>query len=78
MEGYQTFLRGYTKFQKVNSGENQFNDMQKHLSKLNYRKLTSQLDTVDGHWGMICFLIVQWGINIFIENLKGWENFSPV
>ena len=41
----------------MNSGENQFNEMQKHLSKLKYSKLTSQLDTVDGHWGRIFFLI---------------------
>ena len=55
-----------------------FNEMQKHLSKVNYSKLTSQLDAVDGHWGIKWFLIFQWGIKFFRENWKGWENFSLV
>ena len=36
----------------ASSGENQFNEMQKHISKVNYSKLTSQHGTVDGQWGM--------------------------
>ena len=40
---------------KVNSGENQFNEMQNDLSKVHYSKLISQLDTVDGQWGMNFF-----------------------
>ena len=54
------------------------NEMQKHLSKVNYSKLTSQLHTVDGHWDMKFLSNFQWGSKTFRENWKGCENCSTV
>ena len=56
-------------FSKVNSGENQFDEMQKHLSKVNYSKLTSLLHTVDGHWGMNFFSNLSMGYHLFLEKI---------
>ena len=78
MKHFGEFFRGYEIFlKKVNFGENQFNEMQKqkHLSKVNYSKLTSQLDTVDGHKGMKFFLICQWGIKILEKVRRGVNIF---